>query len=72
MLVGAFSGHQGFNAAAGGNEYPLMLAFATAALGMMGAGNLSLQALLPPASTLLNRKAPTPKAPVGATLQKQA
>ena len=57
MLVAAFSAHQGFNAAAGGNEYPLMLAFATAALGAMGAGNLSVQALLPPVSTFLNRKA---------------
>lgn len=64
MLVAAFSAHQGFNAAAGGNEYPLMLAFATAALGAMGAGNLSVQALLPPLSTFLNRKA---SASAGAT-----
>ena len=71
MLVAAFSAHQGFNAAAGGNEYPLMLAFATAALGMLGAGHFSVQALLPPVSTLLSSKA-NASAPVGAKLQKQA
>ncbi len=71
MLVAAFSAHQGFNAAAGGNEYPLMLAFATAALGMLGAGHFSVQALFPSVSTLLSSKA-NASAPVGAKLQKQA
>lgn len=70
MLVAAFSAHQGFNAAAGGNEYPLMLAFATAALGMLGAGHFSVQALLPPLSNPLNPKVKA-SAPVGAKLQKQ-
>lgn len=52
MLVAALSAHQGFNAAAGGNEYPLLLAFATAALGLMGAGSVSVQALLPALPTV--------------------
>lgn len=46
MLVAAFTAHEGFNASTGGNEYPLLLAFATAALGMLGAGSWSLQAAI--------------------------
>lgn len=45
MLVAAFTAHSGFNTAAGGNEYPLVLAVASAALGLMGPGAYALPAL---------------------------
>ena len=38
MLVAAFTAHSGFDGTQGGMEYPLLLAFVTAGLGLTGPG----------------------------------
>ena len=42
MFVAAFSAHSGFAAASGGMEYPLLLAFVAAGLGLTGPGRFAL------------------------------
>ncbi len=42
MLVASFMAHSGFGAQSGGMEYPLTLAVATAALGLLGGGRFAL------------------------------
>ena len=43
MVVGALSAHSGFDVTQGGMEYPLVLAVASLALGLMGPGRISLR-----------------------------
>jgi len=43
MLVAAFLAHSGFDAGQGGMEYPLVLAFAVAALGVAGPGRWAVR-----------------------------
>ena len=43
MLVAAFTAHTGFDASAGGMEYPLTLAVAAAAIGLSGPGRFALR-----------------------------
>ena len=44
MFVGAFTAHSGFDVTKGGMEYPLMVAAAALAVGLVGPGRLSLGA----------------------------
>jgi putative oxidoreductase len=43
MLVASLTAHSGFDAAAGGMEYPLLLVFVTAGLGLTGPGSFALR-----------------------------
>jgi len=43
MLAGAFTAHSGFDATAGGMEYPLTLAVVALALGLAGPGRFALR-----------------------------
>ena len=45
MLVAAFAAHTGFDATQGGMEYPLVLAAASAAIGLLGPGRFALRAV---------------------------
>ncbi len=44
LFVGAWPAHSGFDATKGGMQYPLLLAVAASALGLVGPGRLSLGA----------------------------